>query len=428
MPRPANIVAAAELDLAGLIRPGDRIMWGQGSAEPLALIEALIAQRARLGGVRAFLTISFASLLQPDHADHIAFEGLGGLGSNARLARHGLVDVYPTHFSTLCREIRSGAFPIDVFMVQLAGPDAAGRYSFGTDHGYSLDAVRNARVVIAEVNAQMPFIAGEATIGADDIDVIIHSDRPLMEMPLATPDAIDHAIARNVVGFVEDGATFQIGVGGVPSAILASLAGHRDLGVHSGMISDAVLGLIEAGVVTNARKQVDTGWSVACALFGTRDFYRRAASAPLRIVASPHITNVATMAAIDSFIAINSAIQVDLTGQCNAEYAGGRYVGAPGGQVDFVRGARLSRGGRSITAIRSRASGGQPRIVASLGDAPVTLARTDVDVVATEYGAAELAGKTISQRMAALIAIAHPDDREALERAGHSLSGRGSTA
>lgn len=428
MPSPARTVAADALDLSEFIRPGDRIIWGQGGAEPLTLIEALIAQRSRLGGVRAFLTISFATLLQPEHADHIAFEGLGGLGTNARLARHGLIDVYPTHFGAFCKEIRSGAFPIDVFMVQLSGPDAQGQYSFGTDHGYALDAVRRARVVIAEVNAQMPFIAGEATIGADEIDVIVHSDRPLMEMPLATPDAVDHAIARNVVGYVEDGATFQIGVGGVPSAILEGLRGHRDLGVHSGMISDAVLELMEAGVVTNARKRIDTGWSVACALYGSQDFYRRAAAAPIRVVANPYISDMATMAQIDRLIAINSAIQVDLTGQGNAEFAAGRYVGAPGGQVDFVRGARLSPGGRSITAIRSRAAGGQPRIVASLGDAPVTLARTDIDVVATEYGVAELAGKTIRQRIAALTAIAHPDDREALERAGHTINGQGRSA
>lgn len=428
MPRAGKKTTAESLDLSVYVKPGDRILWGQGGAEPLTLIETLIAQRAGLGGVKAFLTISFAQLLQPEHADHIAFEGLGGLGTNSRLARHGLIDVYPTHFGMFCKDIRSGAFEVDVFMVQLSPPDENGRYSFGTDHGYALDALRNACVVIAEVNAKTPFIAGEATIGADEIDVMIETDRPLMEMPLAVPDDIDRAIAANVVRYIEDGATFQIGVGGVPSAILDSLGGHKDLGVHSGMISDAVLDLVDAGVVTNARKPIDTGLSVTCALYGTQDFYRRAAYAPLRIVPNPYISDMSTMARLDKLIAINSAIQVDLTGQGNAEYAAGRYVGAPGGQIDFVRGARLSNGGRSITAIRSRAAGGQPRIVASLGDAPVTLARTDIDVVATEYGVAELAGKTLRQRVAALIRVAHPDDREPLEKAAHGINGQGQTA
>jgi acetyl-CoA hydrolase len=416
---------AADLDLTRWIRAGDRVLWGQGSAEPLALIGRLIEQRAALSGVRVFLTISFSDLLRPVHGDHIRFEALGGLGRTAQLAKAGLTDVYPTHFGAFCRDLAAGRFAFDVFMVQLAGPDADGRYSLATDHGFALDAIRRARVVIAEVNAAAPFIAGTATVGAEDVDAMIRTARPLPEMPLAVPDAVDRAIAGHVLPFVEDGTTIELGVGAVPSAILEGLAGHRDLGIHTGMMTDAVIDLMERGAVTNARKPIDTGVTVATALFGSQRLYRAAPGLPIRLVPSSYALDVGTMARLDRFVAINSAIEADLTGQVNAEYAGGRYVGAPGGHVDFMRGARAAARGRSIVAMRARAAGGQPRIVAALAGAPVTCARTDVDTVVTEYGAAELIGKTLSQRIGAMIAIAHPDDREALAREARAIAGQG---
>lgn len=415
MKRAGKVVPAADLDLSAWLRPTDRVLWGQGGAEPLTLIEALVAQRSAFSGIRVFLTISFAEVLQPGHADHIRFEGLGGLGTNARLARGGLLDVYPTHFGAFCRDMAAGRFEVDVFLVQLAGPDANGRYSFSTDHGYTADALRHARVVIAEVNAQAPFIAGRETVGAGDLDLIVHSDRPLPEMARAVPDAVDHAIAAHVLPYIEDGTTLQVGVGGVPSAVLEGLRHHRDLGVHSGMISDSVLELIEAGVVTNARKPFDRGVSVCCALYGSRDFYRRCASAPIALHPATYTSDVQVMGRLGRLVGINSAIQVDLSGQVNAEYVAGRYVGAPGGQVDFVRGARLASHGKAIFALRSRSPKGESRLVESLAGGVVTTARTDTDIVITEWGVAALAGKTLSARRAALVAIAHPEDRAALE-------------
>ena len=413
--RAGKVMELAELDLVAVLRPTDRVIWGQGGAEPLKLIGALVAQRSAYSGIRVFLTISFAEVLQPEHSDHIRFEGLGGLGSNARLCRDGLLDVYPTHFGSFCRDIAAGRFAIDVFLVQLAGPDANGRFSFSTDHGYAADASRRARVVIAEVNAQAPFIRGQETLGAEDIDLIVHTDRPLPEMARAIPDDVDYAIAAHVLPFIEDGTTLQVGVGGVPSALLEQLRHHRDLGVHSGMISDTVLELIEAGVVTNARKPFDSGVSVCCALYGSRDFYRRCAAAPIELHPATYTSNVEVMARLGRLVGINSAVQVDLSGQINAEYVAGRYVGAPGSQVDFVRAARQASHGKAIFALRSRSPNGQSRIVEALAGGIVTTARIDTDLVITEWGVAALAGKGLRERRAALLAIAHPEDRAALE-------------
>lgn len=418
MARAGREVAAGALDLAEYIRPNDQIIWQQGSTEPLTLIDTLIAQRAKLERVRLFLTISFSRQLMPEHADHLTFEGIGGLSSHAELARNGGLDVHPIHFSQMCRDIRAGTIRPDVCFVHLAGPPRNGVYSFGCDHAYVADAARHARVVIAEVNEDLPYLPGEGGMRLDEVDVFIRTKRPMAEMALAVPDATDHAIAKHVLGYFEDGVTFQVGIGGVPSAILQGLkSGFRDLGLHTGMMSDPVLELMTSGVVTNARKPIDTGYGVCCALYGSRALYAGAPAVPtLRLRPGCYTHDAVVMSKLDRFVTINSAIEVDLGGQANAEYAG-RYIGGVAGQVDYVRGARLAERGRSIIALRSRAPNGKPRIVTGLNGGIVTTARSDVDVIATEWGAAELAHKSLSARAKALIAIAHPDDREALERA-----------
>lgn len=416
MARSSVEVAVEDLDLRRWIKPGDRIMWGQGSAEPLTLIDALVRQRASLGGVRVYLSISFSQVLQPEHADHIAFEGFGGLGTHARLAKKGLIDVHPVHFSQFCRDTADGRFTTDVFFVQLSPCGEDGTYTLGTDHGYSAGAIRHARVVIAEINRNVPVLPGRGGIRREDIDVLVHSDHPLAEMPLVAPDETDRAIARHVLPYIEDRATIQVGVGGVPSAILEGLRHYKDLGVHTGMLSDPLLDLMQAGVITNAAKTVDPGLSVCCALYGTRRLYREAQHTPqISLHPGTYTHDPAVMARLDRFITVNSAIEVDLTGQVNAEFVG-HFVGGVGGQVDFVRGARAAARGRSIIALRSRTGSGIARIVAALSAGNVTTARSDVDIIATEWGAAELAGMTLRQRAKAMIVLADPRDREALER------------
>lgn len=416
MARAGLDVAAADLDLRKWIRPGERVLWGQGSAEPLTLIEALVAQRAVLGGLRVYLSISFSSILQPEHADHLTFEGFGGLGTHARLAKQGLIDVHPVHFSRFCGDVVSGKFRPDVFFVQLSPCTEDGTYTLGTDHGYSAGAIKHARVVIAEINQNAPVIKGRGGVRREDLDVLVHTNVPMSEMPLAVPDDLDRAIASHVLPYIEDRATIQVGVGGVPSAILEQLRGHKDLGVHTGMLSDPILDLMKSGVITNAAKTIDAGVSVCCALYGTRRLYQEAERTPeISLYPGVYTHDPAVMAKLDRFISVNSAIEVDLSGQVNAEYVG-RYVGGVGGQVDFVRGARAAARGRSFVVLRSRTSSGKSRIVASLVGGVVTTARSDVDVIVTEWGAAELSDKTLSQRRKALIGIVDPRDREALEK------------
>ncbi len=417
MARAGLEVAAGQLDLRKWVRPGDRVMWGQGSAEPLTLIDTLVRQRADLGGLRVFLTISFGDSLQPEHADHLSFEGFGGLGTHARLAKKNLIDVYPVHFSQFCRDVVSGRFRADVFFVQLSRCAADGTYTLGTDHGFSAGAIRHARVVIAEINDRAPVLPGRRGFRIEEFDAVIRTSVPMSEMPLAVPDEIDRAIARNVLPYIEDRSTIQVGVGGVPSAILEELRGHKDLGVHTGMLSDPILDLMKAGVITNAAKPVDVGCSVCCALYGTERLYREAEGIPeISLHPGVYTHDAAVMARLDRFISVNSAIEVDLSGQVNAEYVG-RYVGGVGGQVDFVRGARAAARGRSIIVLRSRTASGKSRVVSMLSGGVVTTARSDVDIIATEWGVAELEGKTLAQRARALMGIADPQDREALQKA-----------
>jgi acyl-CoA hydrolase len=252
----------------------------------------------------------------------------------------------------------------------------------------------------------------------------VPTSRPLVEIPPRPVDERDRSIARHIAGYVHDGATLQVGLGTIPNALFEQLQQHRDLGLHTGVVGDGVIELIERGVITNAAKAIDTGLSVVGGLMGTRRLYdhaHRNASMRVEPVSYTHDPNV--LACIRQFTAINSALEVDLTGQVNAEVAAGSYVGTIGGQTDFVRAAFACDGGRSVIGLPARTDGGRPRIVARIESGVVTTARADADVVVTEYGAAELRGQPISERVRRLVAIAHPDDRDALARAARSGAG-----
>ena len=256
---------------------------------------------------------------------------------------------------------------------------------------------------------------------ADDIDFLVESDRPLVELPPAAITDLDRTISGFAQAYIPDRATLQVGIGSVPEAVMSDLRSRRDLGIHSGMLGDSVVDLVEAGAISNAYKEVDPGISVTGALIGTRrlfDFCHRNKS--VRMHPLSHTHNFAVLSQLSRFVSLNSAVEVDLTGQVNAESAGGQYVGAVGGQVDYVRAAAASPGGHSIIALPSTAQNGAvSRIVARLSG-PVTTARSDVDVIITEFGAANLQGKTLSQRTRTLIEIAHPAHRESLDRAVHA--------
>lgn len=413
MARPISL-QANDLDLTHWIQRGDRIIWTQGVAEPLTLLERLISQRSAIGRVHLFVTVSFESVIRPEHRDYFTIEGLGGLGVYHHLSQARAIDPHPVHLSHFCNSIALGIMPIDVAMVQLAGPDQDGNYSAGFDHTYTHDIIRRARVVIAEINSAAPITPGIAPISPDDLDVIVPTSRPLPTVPTSVPDLVDRDIAEIVANMVPDGATLEVGIGALPSAILTSLHNHRNIGIHTGIITSAVLNLMSSGAVTNTAKSSDTGRSTASSLILGEDELSTISDHEIMMRPSREILDVRRIAELPKFTAINSALQVDLTGQVNAEYAGSRYVGAVGGQVDFVRGARASNGGLSITVLRSRTNDGASKIVPSLAGGIVTLGRSDVDVVVTEWGAVHLSNMSIRQRSRSLISVAHPGDRSRL--------------
>lgn len=408
------------LDLARYVRPGDLVVWGQACAEPLSLTERLMAQRADIGRFRCFLGIPASDSVRPEHADHVSFLSYCGTGTNRALHQAGALQVLPCHYSALPGLLSTGPLRADVVLVQVPPPDEDGRYSLGLADDYFSAAIATARVVIAEVNDQVPRTYTARTLEGNDFDVVVHTSRPPAEIAPRAADPVTREIAANVAALIDDGATLQFGIGALPEAVLAELSDRTHLGVHSGLLNDTAADLMQAGVITNARKTVDPGRSVAGVLMGTRRLFRYAHDNPaieLRDTAYTHDPGV--LAAHHRFVAINSALEVDLSGQVNAEQVGGRYVGAVGGAVDFLRGAARSPGGLPIVALPSTA-GGRSRIVPRL-DGPVSIARSDVGLVVTEFGVADLRGQLPAVRRERLLAIAHPDHQRALDEGADAV-------
>ena len=412
-------IAADALDLEEYIRPGDRIVIGQGGAEALTLSEILVRQRAALGRVRLFLGPAFAGSFRPEHADHLAFTGYAASGGNQALARAGLLDIMPIHYSELPALFSASEPHAEVVLLQLS-PE--GRW-LGMANDYQIDAARRARVVIAEMNERVPATFGSELPEDIQIDVVIRSAREPAIMRSSPLGVAEAAIAQLVASLVPDGATLELGIGALPDAILGALIGHRDLGLHSGMLGDGVVTLAEAGALTNTRKPIDAGISIGGLLFGTRRLFDFADRNPaLRLMPPAYTHGHQVLRQLPQFIAINSAVEADLTGQVNGESLGGGYVGAIGGQVDFMRGAIAAASGRSIIALPATAKGGAvSRIVAKIADGIVTSLRSDMDVIVTEYGIAELRHRSLAERARRMMAIAAPQFREELGRAAYAL-------
>jgi len=409
-------VEVGAIDLASLIRAGETVTFGQGTAEPQTLTEALVARRAAIGGrFRVFLGSAFTDTFSPEHRDHIDFLGVGGIGTNRRLTKAGCLDVIPCHVSSIPGLIRDGTIPIDVLLVQVSPPNEKGEYSPALANDFMRVAAEKARVVIAEVNARVPQAPCMAPLTAKDIDVVVETERPLIQLPAASVGDLERQVAAHVDGYVPDRATLQVGIGAIPEAIMALLTQRRDLGIHSGMIGDSVADLMEAGVITNAFKGIDPGVSVTGVLFGTDRLYRFAhRNAAIRVCPIDYTHSADSLGRLERLVSINSALEVDLTGQVNAEGLRSEYVGAVGGQVDFVRAAARCEDGVSIIAFASTAKGGTiSRIVPRLSG-PVTTPRSDVDVIATEHGAVRLHGLSLGERVKAMVSIAAPQHREAL--------------
>jgi acetyl-CoA hydrolase len=373
------------VDLASLIRPGDGIVWGQACAEPQTLVEALVGQREAFSGVRVFMGSSYSGIVQPAHADHLRLTSYCGTGTNRALADAGVLEILPAPYSQLGSLIRQKAIRADVVLLQVSAPNARGEYSLGLGVEYLAPALRGARIVIGEVNDRVPWTHTEPLLTKADFALLVETSRPPVELPYRIGE-LERAVARHAAQFVPDGAVLECGIGNLPNAVLRELRGRKGLRFHSGAIPD---GVAELGL-----SRVDGG-----ALMGTRALFDWAReNTALMLRSSDYTHGAATLAKLERFVAINSAVEVDLTGQVNGEVARGSYVGAVGGALDFVRAANQSPGGVSLVCLPSS------RVVERL-EGPVSTPRGEAGVVVTEKGAADLRGCTLRERQRRLAAI-----------------------
>jgi acetyl-CoA hydrolase len=375
------------IELAGVVRPGDGIVVGQACAEPQTLVEALVAQRAALSGCSLFLGTGYSGILQPAHADHLRLSAYCGIGHNRALADAGALDILPVPYSQLGALIRAGRIRADVVFLQVSPPNSRGEFSMGLAADYLVPALDVCRTVVAEVNEQVPWTCSDRVLARKDFSMLIETSRPPASASQRASGEIENAIARNAIAFIPEGATLEFGIGALPDAVCALLANHKKLAIsiHSGIVGDGIVGL---------DAQVD------CAmLIGTRKLFDYAReNKRVRLRSSEHTHDPRVLGRIERFVAINSAVEVDLTGQANGELARGSYVGAVGGALDFIRAANQSPGGVSLMLLPAS------RIVAKLSG-PVSTPRSEAGIVVTEKGAADLRGCSLRERERRMLAI-----------------------
>lgn len=409
-------------DAVGRVGAGQTVFLGGNAATPWALARAL-ADRAmvcpgiQVGHVLLLGDDPFAKAHEAGHIEHLSwFVG----PADRRAIAEGRGTYVPCHLSEIPTLLRRGRPPLDVAMLMTSPPDKHGFLSLGVEVMASLAAAEAARQVIVQINPQMPRVFGDGWLHVDDVDAVCEADEPLPELPPRAPTAVEEAIARHIAPLIPEGATLQLGIGGIPDAVIGQLRGRDDLGIHSEMISDGVMHAVEAGVITGRLKTRHRRKVVTTFALGTRAFYDWLHENPV-IEAHPcdHTNDLIVASQNRRLVALNSALSVDLTGQVNSDSIGGRIYSGVGGQVDFIRAAARSEEGMPIIAMPSTACGGRAsRIVAQLAaGAGVVTSRADVRFVVTEYGVADLWGASLRERAERLIAIAHPDHREGLSEA-----------
>jgi len=409
-----------EEDIADIIGPKASIGIGNACAEPQTLIDSLITSNDRFEALEIYGMIHYWTerfvrhnlgerfTLKVFMVDKFTVDGI----------KKGYTEYVPCRYSEIPELFQKGLIRLDVALISLSAPNARGNCSFGVSSDFTTAMASSAKVVIAELNHQMPWVFGNNLINIRDVDYILETDRRLPQIFPETLTAQDRQIGSHVSQLIEDGATIQIGLGRLSEAVLASLSEKRWLGFHSGLMSDGVVDLVNKGIIDNSRKGLKNGKIVTTTMIGTDKLYGFVhKNKAVEAYPANYTHNQLTLAKLNRLHAINSAIQVDLTGQVNAETVGLTQVSGVGGQSDFVCGAALSRGGKSIIVLPSASSSGKrSRIVPFLDTgASITSLRHDIDCIVTEYGVAHLRGKTLKQRARALIDIAHPRFRDWLD-------------
>ncbi len=419
-------VTDAATAIAALPASG-RIAVGANAGEPRSLLTALAAQRARFDGLEVVQVLSFGSeaLVAPEAAGHFRVNALF-IGPAVRAAvGAGRADYTPVFLSEIPALFRAGGpLQLDAALVQVSPPDARGWCSLGVTVDVMRAAIEHAPLVIAEINPRMPRTYGDAFVAIDRFQYVVHVDHPLPTLPLESADPAADAIGALVAELVDDGCCIQAGIGGIPDAVMRRLVDRRDLGIHTELFSDGMMELVSRGVANGRKKKVWTGKAVTSFVLGSEALYRFVDDNPaLEMYPSEVVNDPGVIAREPKVVAINSALSVDLTGQVCADSIGTRFYSGIGGQVDFLRGAARSVGGRPVIALPSTAKSGMvSRIVATLAPGSgVVTSRGDVHHVVTEYGRVDLHGRSVRQRARALIGIAHPRFREALEREATTL-------
>lgn len=424
-----NIKFVSAEEAVKVVKSGDRVHMSSVAVTPHTLLKPLV-ERGRNKEFRN-VKIQHIHIEGPVEYANPEFEGIFQAeqffvaGNMRKQTQAGYADYIPVFLSETQKLIREGYLKVNVALIMVSPPDKHGFVSLGTSVDATLAAVQTADTVIAAVNPNVPRCWGDAMIHVDEIDIFVEDNIPLYAHSLAPLTDMEVAIGKNVAALVDDRACLQMGIGGIPNAVLAQLGNHKDLGVHSEMFSDGILPLVEKGIVTGKYKNIDQGKMVACFLMGSKALYDFVDDNPrVAMMDVAHTNNVAVIRKLDNVTAINSALSIDLTGQVCADSIGKKHYSGVGGQIDFIRGAGHSKNGKPIIAIPSVTSKGVSKISPTLIEGSgVVSTRANIHWVVTEYGAVNLYGKTLQERARQLISIAHPDHREALEKAAFERFG-----
>jgi len=411
--------SVSSIEAVKKIKSGDRVVVGHACGEPAELLRAMVENKDQYSNVEIVHMVAMgkAEYCQEGMEKHFNHNGLFLGGTTKKAIYEGRGDFTPVFFSDVPRLLRED-LPVDVALVQLSKPDAHGYMSFGVSVDYTKPACESAKIVIAQVNKNMPRTMGDSFIHVSDIDYIVEFDEPIHTLAKPHIGDVEREIGKNCASLINDGDTLQLGIGAIPDAVLSFLKDKKDLGIHSEMFSDGVVDLIKDGVITNKKKKLSKGKMVVTFLMGTEELYKFVDNNPqIEMHSVDYVNNPVVIMQEDNIVAINSCVQVDLMGQVASESIGPMQISGVGGQVDFVRGAAMAKNGRAIIAMPSTVKGKTSKIVANLDEgAAVTTSRNDVDYIVTEYGIAKLKGKTLRDRSKALIKIAHPDfQRELIE-------------